>query len=166
MTCIGCGATKKLQNCEYCARPVCKNCSEFLSDDDFSFYPKAPKTIKLGAVCDECFITHVEPEKVIYDELMAKASEVYFLTKNYRGNVRISAKHTKRVSVASCLDRRETIMRLAFFAAQLGFNAILEGELVDKKIRVDGYQSTRWSGSAMPATIDGEHLERASLRGF
>ena len=66
----------------------------------------------------------------------------------------------------SCDDRRECILRLAFFAAELGFNAIIESEVDSKKVRKGAYQSSTWSGSALPADVDGARLEKASLKGF
>ena len=95
---------------------------------------------------------------------MEKAKDIYFLTKAYPGYIRVLQRHTKRVQVEACDDRRETIMRLAFFAAELGFNSIIEAEVESSKRRVGGYQSSTWTGSAMPAKIDGDQLERSSLR--
>ena len=106
-------------------------------------------------VCKSC---------VIAMESEAFTKDVYFLTKAYPGYVRVLRKHTKRVVVEDCADRRDTIVRMAFFAAELGFNAIIEAEVESFKTRSHGYLSSRWKGSAMPAQIDGEQLERASLR--
>ncbi len=165
--CNSCSGTKNVQTCVYCKKQVCKKCYEFVSEEEFSMYPKIPKSLVFGPVCTDCIIDKIQPERQIYEELCDKAKEVYFLTKNYRGNVRILARHTKRVAVEDVPDRREAILRMAFMAAQLNFNAIIEAEIKDKKTRTsDGYQSTLWSGSAMPAKVDGEHLELASLKGL
>jgi elongation factor G len=42
--------------------------------------------------------------------------------------------------------------------------AIIESEVENKKISMGKYQTSRWSGSALPALVDGEQLERSSLR--
>ena len=125
---------------------------------------KIPKELTLGNYCPLCFQEKIAPQKAHYDDLMEKAKDVYFLTKAYPGYVRVLQRHTKRVSVEKCDDRRETIMRLAFFAAELGFNAVIESEVNSSKSRNSGYQSSIWIGSAMPANIDGDQLERSSLR--
>jgi uncharacterized protein YbjQ (UPF0145 family) len=125
---------------------------------------KIPDVLRQGNVCPACFDQQVRPHQLRMEELLEKAKDVYFLTKAYPGYVRVIQKHTKRVSIDDCDDRRETIVRLAFFAAELGCNAIIEAEVDSKKVSMGKYQSSRWFGSAMPAKIDGEQLERSSLR--
>lgn len=126
---------------------------------------RIPALLRHENYCLKCFDLHVAPEKIKYNVLMEKAKDVYFLTKAYNGYVRVLRRHTTRVQVPKCDDRRETIVRLAFFAAELGMNAVILSEVESAKARDrDGYQSTIWSGSALPALIDGEQLERSSLR--
>jgi hypothetical protein len=125
-----------------------------------------PEHLKLYLYCARCFHDRILPEQTRYEELMEQAKEVYFLSKAYRGNVRILKRHTKRVSVDDCDDRRECILRLAFKAVELGFNAIIQAEIESEKTHVNHRQSTLWRGSALPADVDGERLELSSLKGF
>lgn len=164
--CTLCSSKKAPLVCDICASPVCKSCVERIDHVSLSFLTVVPKVLEHENICSRCFDQHVAAEKARCDDLMEKAKEVYFLTKNFRGNVRISGRHTKRVATQKCSDRRECILRLAFYAAELGFNAIIEADVESSKIVMGKYQSAEWKGSAMPANIDGEHLERASLRGF
>jgi hypothetical protein len=166
-TCVHCQGSKRVQACVLCSQMSCKNCHFFVNSEEFSFYSKNPLKGIEGWVCTQCYGQKVEPEKIKYQSLFEQAQGIYFLTKNYRGNLRLKNTYTKRVSVDSCQDRREAITRLAFYAAELNYNAIIQAEIVDKKIkRPGGYQSTEWSASALPANIDGIHLEKATLRGF
>jgi hypothetical protein len=162
--CASCGAVKASFNCGLCQKNLCKNCVQEVDSHAFSFFSKIPEELKKGNICPTCFEDKILPHKKRFDELLEKANDIYFLTKSYKGYVRVHNKHSKRVIVADCDDRRETIVRLAFFAAELGFNAIIDSEVESKKVRMGKYQSTRWYGSALPAKIDGEQLERSSLR--
>jgi hypothetical protein len=166
-TCKECNSDKRLRECVYCRQLICKNCTHFSEESDYNLYLKIPSSVKTGSCCEECFLQNIKPELENYQSLVLQAKDVFFITKNYRGNVRIFAKHTKRVLSLECSDRREAILKLALQAAQLKFNAIIEGEIEDKKVKsAGGYQSTRWFASALPANIDGDHLELASLRGL
>jgi hypothetical protein len=164
--CARCNAEASLVECGLCQKSFCKKCRQSLDPTAFELLIKIPKDFSHAHYCIDCFDAKVAPFQAEYEENAAKAHEVYFLTKNYRGFVRITKRHTKRVEVRECDDRRLTILKMAYAAAELGFNAIIEAEVDDKKIRMNKYQSTAWSGSALPANIDGEQLEKSSLRGF
>ncbi len=125
---------------------------------------KVPAELSKGTYCLHCFDATVLPKQKEYQDKLERAEDIYFLTKAYPGYVRVLKRHTKRVQVEACNDRRETILRMAFFAVELGFNAIIEADVKSQKTRNHGHQSSLWSGSAMPAQIDGEQLERSSLR--
>lgn len=157
-------AEKGAHACGICAKHVCKNCLHYIDTNHFSFFSKVPQELTVGNYCPICWDEKVVPAQARYDELMEKAKDVYYLSKAYPGYVRVLRRHTKRVSVPECRDRRETIVRLAFFAAELGFNAIIEAEVDSSKIRMGGRQTSNWFGSAMPANVDSAQLERSSLR--
>lgn len=162
--CESCGAPKSVFECGICHKAICKSCSEYIDTNSFSFMSKVPAKLTQANYCRACFLDEIVPAQNAYEEMMERAKDVYFLTKAYPGYVRVLRRHTKRVEVKECDDRRETIVRLAFFAAELGYNAIIEAEVDRAKIRMGKYQSSVWSGSAMPANIDGDQLERTSLR--
>jgi uncharacterized protein YbjQ (UPF0145 family) len=162
--CSSCQAVKAPFTCGLCQGALCKSCVQDVDTHSFSYMSKIPKELTQGNVCPTCFDTKVLPHKLKFEETLEKAKDVFFLTKSYKGYVRVLGKHTKRVAVPDCDDRRETIVRLAYFAAELGFNAIIDAEVESKKVVKGKYQSSRWSGSAMPALVDGEQLERSSLR--
>ncbi len=165
MSCAFCSEAKAPHACGICKASLCKECLQYIDTNHFSFMSRVPAKLKLANYCLSCFEKEVLPEQAKYDELMERAKEVYFLTKAYPGYIRVLKRHTKRVDVKLCEDRRETILRLAFFAAELNFNAIIEGDVDSSKVRREGgYQLSTWSGSAMPAEIDAVQLERSSLK--
>ena len=163
-TCASCESPKAAYTCGLCNSSICKSCRHYVDTHTFSFYVPVPDALLKADYCPTCFEREIVPEQARYDELMEKAKDVYYLSKAYPGYVRVLRRHTKRVVIAECDDRRETILRMAFQAAQMGFNAIIEAEVDSAKVRNHGHQSSVWSGSALPATIDGDQLERSSLR--
>lgn len=123
-----------------------------------------PRELAVRLYCPPCFDEKIAAPLAKYEELLEKAKDIYFLSRDYPGYVRVLRRHTKRVQVPDCDDRRETILRMAYVAAELGMNAIIEATVESKKVRINKYKTHRWSGSAMPALIDGDQLERTSLK--
>lgn len=62
------------------------------------------------------------------------------------------------ISVVDCADYAETILRLAFFAAELKYSGIIDVNITAKKIQVGGYKTTVFSGTAIPANIREDKL--------
>lgn len=162
--CVICESDKRLKDCELCGAAVCKNHVQSLTPDTFAYLTKVPEKLSHAHYCPNCFDAQVAPELASYQETVERAKEIVYLSKDYPGYVRVLRRHTKRVTIEKCDDRRETILRMAFVAAQLKFNALIEAEVESAKIRMGGYQSTAWRGSAMPALIDLDQLERSSLK--
>jgi hypothetical protein len=162
--CFICQKPKAPKTCELCHGSICKACQQTLSTDAFLYLAKIPTRLSHSSYCVKCYDDEVLPALTDYNEMTERAKDVYYLSKAYPGWIRVLQRHTKRVVVDDCDDRRETILRLAFQAAEMGFNAIIEAEVESFKTRNHAYQSARWKGSAMPAKIDGDHLELTSLR--
>ena len=68
------------------------------------------------------------------------------------------SKETKKVT--DCMDRDETILRLAFMAAQLDFNALIDTDVKAEKHRNHGHHKHSWSGTGVPAFVNEEILEK------
>lgn len=163
--CVVCESKKGLQPCGLCARSACKKCIHDLGPEMFAFMDPIPEELSHRLYCPDCYDAKIAEPVRVYEELVEKAADIYYLSKDYPGYVRVLKRHTKRVTVPACPDRRETILRMAYVAAELGMNAIIEANVVSKKVKTSQkYQSTEWSGSAVPAIIDGDQLERTSLR--
>ena len=65
-----------------------------------------------------------------------------------------------KIEVKACVDRNETILRLGFMAAELGYNAVFDAQVIATQVRDNAYQTTNWSGVGYPAIVDGERLDR------
>lgn len=164
MECVSCGKPKAVLECEMCQEPLCKKCDQLLDPKTFSFLPKIPAELSHMHYCANCFDSTVAPELSTYEETMdrAKNSFVFFTTQ--RKETPLIRKARTTYQVIDCDDRDETILRLAFFAAQEDYNAIVEVEVNAEKIRKGAYQTSRWSGRAVGAQIDGRKLELQDQR--
>ena len=152
--CISCRTPKISTECEICQEPICRNCVLHLKEDTFSFMPDVPEVLKKSRYCALCYDGQVAPELEKYEETLAQAKNVTFLTKSFKGHIPVLKKSKVSVKVPACEDRDELILRLAFLAAREGYNALIESEVSGKKIRNNGYQKSEWSGVGVPATID------------
>lgn len=62
------------------------------------------------------------------------------------------------VKVAECADYDETLLRLAFQAAQLNYNGVIDVDITSKKVRTGNYQTSVFSGTAIPANVREDKL--------
>lgn len=156
--CCVCQKTKTTLQCGLCQGALCKNCAQFLEADQFAFLPTLPEKLKHSTYCGPCFSEHVEPEIHRYNEDLQKAKNltVFFvgdskLTRNFKRN-------EKPLKVTHCTDREETLVRLAFLAVQSQFNALIDVDIKSEKVREGSYQTTRYSGTAMPVNLTSQRL--------
>jgi hypothetical protein len=146
--------------CEACDEYVCKNCTQILDDTAFSFLEKRPDAVSHSHYCSSCFDSKVVPELEIYNEIMERAKNVFVFFTTQRKTIPTIRRSKHAVHVKKCHDREETILRLAFFAAQENFNALTDVELTSQKIRNEAYQTSSWQGSGVPAEVDADKVER------
>ena len=64
----------------------------------------------------------------------------------------------KPLLVTDCVDREETLLRLAFQAAHGDFNALLDVQITQKQKRNEGYQTSRFSGVAVPTKLEASRI--------
>lgn len=160
--CSACRKPKATTNCEICETPLCKGCVQFVEPATFSFLNEIPEVLSHSRYCLGCFDQKVSPELAAYDDLMKKARNLYvfFITQKRQPPILKRSKET--IKELDRTDRDETVLRLAFTAAKLGFNAIIETDIIAVKTRSGAYQKTLWQGSALPVQVDVEKLERVT----
>lgn len=159
-TCISCRRPKSVHECGLCHEPLCKNCAQFLDESTFSFMKKLPDELSHSYYCYPCYDAHVEPTFELYRQHMQQAQESYIFFTTQKKPVPIIKKSKEKVSVESCEDRDETILRLAFLSAEQGYNAVVQVEVTSEKIRNEGYEKSKWRGVGFPAQVDAAKLER------
>jgi hypothetical protein len=154
MSCSSCHKPKANLVCGICNSSVCKSCAQFVEEDRFSFLPSIPEDLKHTTYCPECFQNKVAPEMAAYDDLMEQAKNIVVFEKDQGKETRLLKRKVPPIKVLDCPDRAETLLRLAFQAAKAGFNAIIDVDLRSEKVKINNYQTTKWSGTAVPTNID------------
>lgn len=158
--CSSCRRPQSVQKCGICQADLCKKCLKFLDASTFAFWGKVPPDVSHTYYCEPCFEEKVQPVLESYEEILARAREVFFFFITQRKTIPILKKSKESIRVADCPDRDETILRLGFMAAEQGANAVVEAEVLSEKIRNGGHQTSRWKGTGVVAWVDAERLER------
>src|SRR5687768_267219 len=160
MSCQQCQVKAAVSHCGICQVSLCKSCRETLISSDFELMDKKPSFLSHAAYCGNCYDEKIRPELEKYETLERLAKDIYFQSNNYRGNTHIITKYPKKISVEKCDDRRKLILMLAYEAAKLNFNAIVSADIRSKRIYAQGgYGHFEWSGTAIPANINGHLFE-------
>lgn len=152
--CCVCQKPKATLVCGLCENPVCKYCAQYTDEKQFSFLPSIPEELNHTTYCGPCYDLKIEPEIVKYEATMTEARNnisVFYTTDSKE--TRVFKRKDKPVSVDNCIDREEVLLRLAFLAAHEKYNAIIDVDVVAKKIRSGTYQTTKYSGSAILFTV-------------
>ncbi len=89
---------------------------------------------------------------------MAAAKEIMVFMKAQNKETRFIKRLEEPVSINECADHNEAILRLAFFAAELDYNAIIDVNIISKKVKIGNYQTTIYSGTAIPAHVREDKL--------
>lgn len=159
-TCCTCQKPKATLECGICKDYVCKNCAHFLDDDSFSFMAQIPADLAHGTYCIPCFDSKVASELESYNETMEQAKNIHVFEKDQGKETRFFKRLEKPIKVENCPDRKETLLRLAFFAVKGGFNTLIDVDVTSAKIRSGTYQTQIWTGSGIPTTVEERRLNR------
>ena len=152
--CKTCRKPKANFECGLCHEPVCKSCAHFLGEESFAFLKVVPEELSHSSYCTHCFDDKVSAPLQEYDETLEKAREVIIFTKEQSKQTSFLKRKEEPYQVQDCADEEEAIMKMAFYAAQAKFNAIIDIQLKSKKIIVGSHKKSVWSGTAIPVNID------------
>lgn len=158
--CSVCRRPKGVHSCGICEAAVCKKCLVHLEKDSFSFLPIIPKELSHKSYCGPCYDSKVAGQLQTYQHTMARAKQVFVYGKEQGEETRLMSKNEKPLLVEGCVDKDETLLRLAFLAAMNDFNTLLNVVITSKKVRDEGYQKTLWSGTGIPTTLDPKQIEK------
>jgi hypothetical protein len=160
MGCISCTKNKALLKCGICDSDVCKYCAIILPEDGFSFLAKIPDDLKHSIFCGPCYDQKVAAHWDEYQETIEKAKNINVYLSNQGKETRLVKRTEELFKVTNCLDHDETLLRLAFFAVQAGFNALVDVDLTSAKVRENNYQTLVWSGVGRPANLTERNVIR------
>jgi hypothetical protein len=161
--CSSCQKPKAALKCGICDCSLCKNCAQFMDSDRVSFLKKIPAELGHNTYCEPCFHNKVTPRLEAYDALMERAKGIFVYLKHQRKECMFIKRTEDPLKVTDCNDHNETILRLAFFAAEQNYNVLIDVDVTSEKIRNGSYQTLKWSGTAVPAVADLERLNRKSI---
>lgn len=158
-SCGSCLKPSATLECGHCKDSVCKKCANFVEADQFSFMGQVPEELSHQVYCHRCYEEKVAPALTRHEEAMERAKNfpVFFTTQSKE--TRLIKRKEQPLTVQDCTDRDETLLRLAFLAAQGGFNALIGVELTSKKIKDGTYQTQVWSGTGIPVNADPKRLK-------
>jgi uncharacterized protein YbjQ (UPF0145 family) len=154
VNCTSCGKSKAQLTCGICEESICKKCTQFVEESAFSFLKWIPADLSHNAYCPTCHIQKVMPELEKYNDTMEQAKNTAVFMRAQNKEVHRIKRLEEPLEINECEDRNELILRLAFFAAQMGYNSIIDVNVVAKKVRSGSYQTTVYSGTAIPVHVD------------
>lgn len=160
LVCISCGKSKAYLKCGLCSNQICKKCTRFLEEGTFSYLRRIPQDLMHTTYCEPCFENSVSSELSKYQELIEAAKEIRIFYNDQRRETRLVPRLEDPYTVQDCSDEQEVLMRMAFWAAQAGFNSVIDVEVVGKKNKIPGSQRMIWSGSGLPAQVDFARLPK------
>ena len=156
--CVTCQKPKAGLICGICQETICKKCTQFVAENFFSFLKKVPKELSHTAYCNTCYDHKVLPEITKYNEMMDAAKNILVFMKAQFKETRLIKRLADPIHVMECADYDETLLRLAFQAVELEYNGIIDVDIISKKIKVGKYQTTVFSGTAIPANVREDKL--------
>lgn len=158
--CCSCQRPKANYVCPLCEQDVCKACAQFLDEASFAFLPSRPSELSHSLYCPRCFDDKVAGPLAEYEAGVEKARQVAVFMKNESKRTRLFPRKETPVVVIDCLDEDETILRLAFLAAQDNYNAIIDVDLKSEKVISGSHKYTKWKGTAMPCNLEERQLRQ------
>jgi hypothetical protein len=163
-SCSACYTPKAPQQCSFCDASLCKKCSIFLYQEDYPLFTEYPPFFEKNLFCPNCYAHEAKETIENYNELELKARDLPYYSQAQSKETRLMSRLHPPIKVSDLNDRKDVIMKLAFRTIELGHNAMIDFEAHSQKIRHGGYQTLRWSGSAVPTTLDLEVLARREER--
>ncbi len=113
-----------------------------------------PEELAHAFYCTGCFDDKIHPELAQYEETLDRAKGVLVFMKDQGKETRLIKRKEAQLRILDCDDYDETIMRLAFLAAEAGHNAIVDVDVVSRKVKDGSYQTTKYTGTAVPVSVD------------
>ncbi len=159
-TCTSCLAPKAALACGLCQAALCKSCALLNEVETFQFLKEVPEQLKHSFYCTTCYEAKVRPAVESYAEILERAKDVNVFYRSQGKESRFIRRTEKPLKVENCDDRDETILRLAFQAAELGFNCLVDVDLDSEKVKNGRWQTSIWHGTGVPATVDPLKLAR------
>lgn len=149
--CLTCKKNQTALRCKSCNEASCKHCVHFIDEDLFELVSLLPEDLRNSTFCKNCYNQGVAERLSHFTDLAEKAKNVNVFTKVQTKETRRIKRIASPVKVQDCEDREETLLRLAFLAAEKGYDTLVDVDIKSKKVG-DGkrYKKLVWIGSGIP----------------
>lgn len=161
--CVSCRRPKAPLHCGLCDASVCKNCAQTVDAEAFAFLENIPSELTHTAYCAPCFDEKIAPSLESYNETLERAKSVYVFFTSQKKEIPLIKKSKDKITVKDRPDRDEVIFRLGFLAAAQSYNAIVQVDVTSEKHQHGKHQKSIWRGTAIPALVDSEKMDRRDM---
>lgn len=148
--CVVCSAKKAHLLCDVCKSTVCKDCAVFLEESEFAFWEGRPDILKKATFCPYCYNKDVLPAIESFEEIYQRAKQMDIYTDKQTKETRLMSRKEKPIKVINGRDAETCLMRLAFLAAEKGFDTLIDVTTTQEKVRENNYQRSNWSIRGIP----------------
>lgn len=148
--CQSCSAQKTALRCEKCEEATCKKCSFFIDEDVFDHVELLPDNIQNKTFCTSCYHEGVYSVLEESREILERAKNVDVYGKDQGNETGLIKRIEKPIVIKDADDREETLLRMAYYAAQKGFDTLVDVDIKSKKTGKGTYIKLIWDGYAVP----------------
>lgn len=160
--CQVCQKPKATLECGACHDTICKSCAEFTDDSTFELMMTVPAELSHTTYCSRCFDATVAPALEKYREISERAKNVQVYFNNQGKETRLlKRKKDDRLKVENVGDRDLALMKMAYAAADRGFDGLIDVGVTSKKVRVGGYQTLTWAGEGMMCDLSAGYIPKS-----
>jgi len=157
-SCSFCDQKKNLLTCCHCGCDVCKKCVEILSEETFQYSNSFVFDENKVVYCRPCYDKNIEPKLLHYNEIVEKAKDVNVYFYQQAKETQFMSRSQTPLKVIDCTDRNEAVMKLAFMAAEKGFNGLIQVQVKDEKVRMGSYQTQKFHATGIPTNIKASEI--------
>ncbi len=157
-SCATCSSQKISNHCGICADKLCKSCSVFLSPEDFQYMMTPPPETEHPVYCSGCYATVMTEKIDLYNQNLEKAKQVAVFGKSQGKETRFIKRFELPIVITDGSDENDVTMRMAFRAVEMNYDALIDADVIPKKVRNGSYQTSTWSGIAIPVKLDRDKL--------
>jgi hypothetical protein len=157
-SCFSCGKSKALLNCGLCQTVVCKYCAQFLEEDRAPYLTPVPTELSHTVYCYPCYTEQVAPVLEDYDEQLKAAKNIMIFSKAQNKETHFIKRIEEPLVITDCDSEADVLMKMAFIALKLEYNAIIDVTTNSKKVKIGSYQTTKWSGTGIPTDVQDSKL--------
>lgn len=150
--CVVCQLPKAQAVCGLCGGNVCKKCAEKFRPENLVFLSPLPDALSFKLYCGRCYDSKVAPQVQHYEALVDRARQVHVYYRHQSEETRLMSRIEKPLRTPPGKDRAQTLLHLAYLAVVQDFDTLIDVELRSEKVRDEGYQTTRWTGTGIPSS--------------